>query len=152
MRSFATASSFEPSSKKGWFETPNGERLAVTNRLALTGFAPGVTLTNSTIWSPGLTASGLDDPMPVGAVDAFACVLRGFGAAAAKSVELLSVSAAPPAPRRTAVVFDGAGVGAGPSKQFAVVPKPTKSTSDGVAVIGHPIVSAVVVESSATFP
>jgi len=101
----------------------------------------------------GFTASGFDDPMPLGGVDAFDCVLRGLGAPAAKSVELLSVSVAPSATRSTAVVFDGAGVGPVPSKQFAVAPKPAKSTSDGVpAVTGHPIVSAVVVERSATLP
>ena len=49
-------------------------------------------------------------------------VLRGLGASAAKSVALLSVSVQPFAPRSTAVVLLGAGVGAEPSKQFAVVP------------------------------
>src|SRR5205814_578467 len=54
-------------------------------------------------------------------------LLRGLGAPVAKSVELLSVSVQPPEPRSTAVVLLGAGVGPAPSKQFAVVPKPTKS-------------------------
>ena len=45
----------------------------------------------------------------------------GFGAATAKSVELVWVSVQPSVLRATAVVFDGAGAGA-PRKQFAVVP------------------------------
>ena len=49
----------------------------------------------------------------------------GVGAPAAKSVEFVSVSVHPFAPRRTALVLLGAGVGPAPSKQLAVAPKPT---------------------------
>ena len=52
----------------------------------------------------------------------------GSGGPATKSVELLSVSVHPRPFRRTAVVLLGAGVGAVPSKQVAVAPKPTRST------------------------
>src|SRR5436305_1981111 len=49
-------------------------------------------------------------------------LLRGVGAAAVKSAELLSVSAQPFAPRRSAVVVLGAGAFAPPSLQLAVAP------------------------------
>ena len=49
-------------------------------------------------------------------------LLRGFGAPAAKSAALLSVSVAPSSARRAAVVFDRPGAGAAPSKLLAVVP------------------------------
>jgi hypothetical protein len=45
----------------------------------------------------------------------------GFGAATAKSLELVGVSVQPSVLRATEVVFDGAGAGA-PRKQFAVLP------------------------------
>jgi hypothetical protein len=77
-------------------------------------------------------------------------VLRGFGASAVKSVALLSVSVQPLAPRRTAVVLLGAAVGAEPSKQFAVVPYPTKSMM--LAPVGHDPVNAVWLLTKATFP
>src|SRR4051812_38357113 len=48
--------------------------------------------------------------------------LRGFGAPAVKSPELLSVSVQPLAARRSAVVVLGAGAFAPPSLQLAVVP------------------------------
>src|ERR1043165_7854404 len=44
--------------------------------------------------------------------------LRGFGASAMKSAELLFVSVQPPPRRRAAVVFESVGAGA-PSKKFA---------------------------------
>ena len=47
---------------------------------------------------------------------------RGFGAPAAKSPSLLSVSVQPPLRRRSAVVVLGAGARPDPSKQLAVVP------------------------------
>src|SRR4051794_2134027 len=76
-------------------------------------------------------------------------VLRGFGAPAVKSRALLSVSVAPLPARRSALAFDGAGAAATPSKQLAVVPKPTKSITP---VVGHEPLSAVVAETSATLP
>jgi hypothetical protein len=45
--------------------------------------------------------------------------VRGFGAPTAKSEALLSVSTQPSPARKTAVVFDGAGVAPAPSKKFA---------------------------------
>ena len=76
-------------------------------------------------------------------------VFRGLGVPATKSVELLSVSVQPKPARSTAVVLEGAGVGA-VSEQLAVVPKPTKSCTP--APIGQAPVSAVVVFTSATLP
>ena len=79
-------------------------------------------------------------------------VFLGFGNAAAKSAALLLLSVQPFAHRKTAFVFDGAGVGPLPSKQFAVVPKPTKSTSvtpEGQLV---PDTIKTFVFSNATFP
>ncbi len=56
-------------------------------------------------------------------------VFRGVGAAAEKSVALVSVSVQPLAPRNTAVVLLGAGVGPLPSKQLAVTPYPATRSS-----------------------
>src|SRR5690242_1010367 len=61
-------------------------------------------------------------------------VLRGFGALAVKSVELLSVSVQPFMALISAVVVEGAGALA-VSLQLAVVPKPTKSII--LAPVGH---------------
>mgnify|MGYP006213364259 CR=1 FL=1 len=58
-------------------------------------------------------------------------VFLGDGAPAAKSAELMLLSVQPFAALKTAFVLDGAGVGPTPSKQFAVVPNPTKSTIVG---------------------
>jgi hypothetical protein len=74
---------------------------------------------------------------------------RGFGAPAAKSALLLSVSVQPPLRRTSAVVVLGAGAEPDPSKQLAVAPYPTKSTID--APDGQDPVNAVVVLTSATF-
>src|SRR5947208_8755252 len=52
--------------------------------------------------------------------------LRGFGAPAVKSAALLSVSVAPSARRRSAVVLDRPGAAPAPSNSFAL-PYPTKS-------------------------
>ena len=49
-------------------------------------------------------------------------VFLGLGTAAAKSVALLRVSVQPFAERNTALMLLGAGAGAEPLKQFAVVP------------------------------
>src|SRR4051812_21538633 len=77
---------------------------------------------------------------------AVTAVLRGLGAPAEKSLALLLVSVHPLPARKTALVFDGAGVGPVPSKQFAVVPKPTKSCTPAV---GHEIaVNALVLLTS----
>jgi hypothetical protein len=76
-------------------------------------------------------------------------LLRGFGVTAVKSAALLSESAQPSAFLMTALVALGAGARA-PSKQFAVEPKPTKSTTD--PPVGHEPVSAAVVLVSATLP
>ena len=75
-------------------------------------------------------------------------VLRGVGASTAKSVALLSVSVQPFIARITAVVFDGAAVGA--VSENDAPPKPTKSTMR--LSVGAATVSAVVVDSSATLP
>jgi hypothetical protein len=78
-------------------------------------------------------------------------LLRGLGAAAAKSEELSSVSSQPFPARRIAFVFEGACAAPAPSKQSFSVPKPTKSTT--VAPNGQPFpASAVVVLTSATLP
>jgi hypothetical protein len=73
----------------------------------------------------------------------------GFGVAVAKLLELLLESVHPFAALNTASVADGAAVGPVPSKQFAVVPKPTKSITPAV---GQDPESAVVLETNATFP
>ena len=49
-------------------------------------------------------------------------VFLGLGGPREKSVTLLRVSVQPPAARRIAFVLLGAGAGAEPRKQFAVVP------------------------------
>ncbi|HEY0171667.1 MAG TPA: hypothetical protein VGB98_11650 [Pyrinomonadaceae bacterium] len=76
-------------------------------------------------------------------------VLRGVGAPVAKSDAFWFVSVQPPAARRTALVFDGAGAFPEPSEQLAV-PKPTKSINAPPA--GHEPVSAAAVLVSATLP
>src|SRR2546425_3742793 len=77
-------------------------------------------------------------------------VFRGLGAPDEKSEALLLVSVQPRPARRTAVVLEGAMVGA-LSEQLAVGPKPTKSCTP--AAKGQPVpVSAVVVFTSATLP
>src|SRR5438067_4321948 len=58
---------------------------------------------------------------------AVVALLRGFGAPIAKSALLLFVSVHPPPARSAAVVLAVAAVEPAPSKQFAVVPYPTKS-------------------------
>lgn len=73
----------------------------------------------------------------------------GFGVAVEKFVELLLESVHPFAALKTAKVAEGAAVGPVPSKQFAVVPKPTKSITPDV---GHAPVNAVVLETKATLP
>ena len=76
-------------------------------------------------------------------------MLRGLAAAAAKSVELLSVSVQPLPFRISALVVLGAGATA-VSKQVAVLPYPIKSTI--VAPEGQAPLSAVVLLTSATLP
>src|SRR5712691_3133796 len=78
-------------------------------------------------------------------------LLRGKGAPVKKSAPLLSVSVQPPVPprRRTAVVLLGADAGPTPSKQLAVLPKPTRSTT---APVGQLPLSAVLLATSATLP
>ena len=67
-----------------------------------------------------------------------------------KLLLLASVSVQPFCARTTESVLLGAGVAAVPSKQLAVVPKPTKSTM--VAPVGQAPVNAVVVFTRATLP
>jgi hypothetical protein len=57
---------------------------------------------------------------PVGQGLGGVAVVRGIGAAAAKSAPFWSVSVQPPAPRVAAVVLLGAGVGPAPSKKLAL--------------------------------
>lgn len=73
--------------------------------------------------------------------------LRGVGAPAAKSVELLSVSVQPFAARKIAFVLLGAGATT-VSKQFALLPYPTRSTTP----VGHCPLNAMELFTSATFP
>src|SRR5439155_3147621 len=77
-------------------------------------------------------------------------VLRGLGAPTAKSDALLSESVQPLSARRTAVVLLGAAVAAPSSKQFAVVPYPTRSTT--AAPLGHDPLSGVATFARMTFP
>ena len=86
-------------------------------------------------------------------------LLRGAGAPAVKSVLFWPVSVQPLLLRKTAVVVDGAGVGALPSNMVAVDPKPTRSRicaiwagPQGVGVAVDPHASAVVPFTKATFP
>ena len=60
-------------------------------------------------------------PNTAGPISTMGAVRRGFGAAAAKSVELLSVSVAPLLPRKIALVLLGAGAFA-VSEQSALAP------------------------------
>jgi hypothetical protein len=86
-----------------------------------------------------------------GAVQGFSGddVFRGLGSPAEKSDELLLLSVHPALALITALVFDGAGVGPEPSKQFAVVPKPTISTTP---IVGHDPDNAVTEFTNATLP
>jgi hypothetical protein len=78
-------------------------------------------------------------------------VLRGLGAAGAKSAELSPLSSQPSPARTIAFVFDGACADALPSKQSFSEPKPTKSTTD--APNGQPSPTNVAdVLTSATLP
>ena len=79
-------------------------------------------------------------------------VFLGVGTPAAKSAALLLLSVQPFKALITAFVLDGAGVAPVPSKQFAVVPNPTKSTT--VAPVGQlvPAVINVFTFTSATLP
>lgn len=76
-------------------------------------------------------------------------LLRGFGVPAVKSAALLSESAQPSPFLMTAFVALGAGARAA-SKQLAVEPKPTKSTTEPPE--GHEPVSAAGMFVSATLP
>ena len=68
---------------------------------------------------PSLSETSLTERLiPVGQGLAAVAVLRGVGAPAVKSVELLSVSVQPPAALKAAVVFESVGAAA-PSKKFA---------------------------------
>lgn len=73
----------------------------------------------------------------------------GLGVAVEKLAELLLESVHPFAALKMASVAEGAGVGPVPSKQLAVVPKPTKSITP---TVGHAPVNAVVFETNATLP
>jgi hypothetical protein len=100
------------------------ERSPVTMIPVLVGFAPGVTVTVRSVVPPGWTELGVAAPVPLGFVVvrqglAAVAVLRGAGAPAAKSPELLSVSVQPFEARRAAVVLESVAAGALPSKQFA---------------------------------
>src|SRR5690349_608704 len=68
-------------------------------------------------------AAGAREAIAVGPAPPHVCsgeaVLRGLGAAAAKSAPLPSVSWQPPSRRTAAVVFERAGAGAVPSKKSA---------------------------------
>src|SRR6267378_3000882 len=105
-------------------EPPIADRLPVTARPVLAGLVPGVTVTVSSDEPPGGTAAGLAAPTPEGLLGPpqmlkSSLVLRGLGALAVKSLELLSVSVQPPLFLMSAVVFDRPAATA-PSKQFAV--------------------------------
>ena len=67
-----------------------------------------------------------------------------------KSATLLRVSVQPLAPRRRAFVLLGAEAGAGPLKQLAVLPYPSKSRM--LESFGHAPESAVEFLTSATLP
>src|SRR5881394_2995427 len=69
-------------------------------------------------------------------------LLRGFGAAAVKSVAFWSVSVQPRPPRWSEVVLLGAGAGPVPSKAVAVAEEPIRSMI--CEPVGLPPVSAVV--------
>ncbi len=104
------------------------DRFPVTVMPVLVGFVPGVTVTVKSVVPPATTEFGLAAPTPEGFVPppppqgaAVVAVLRGVGATAVKSVELLSVSVQPFPPRLSAVVVEGAGATA-VSKQLAVAP------------------------------
>jgi hypothetical protein len=135
-------------------DPPIALRSAVTARPVLAGEDPGVTLTVSSDEPPGSTEEGLAAPVPDGFVVpvqglSAALVLRGFGAPAVKSAALLSVSVQLLPARETESVLEGAGVGPAPSKQFAVAPNPTKSTTPAA---GQAPLKAVVPATNATFP
>src|SRR5690349_23355920 len=97
-------------------------RFAVTITPVLAGFDPEDTLTVSNVLSPAATEAGDADPAPVGgsgSAQEFSGeeLLRGEGAAAAKSAALLSVSVQPPDFRIAAVVLLSVGAAA-LSKKF----------------------------------
>src|SRR5882762_3925643 len=91
-------------------EPPIADRLPVTARPVLAGLVPGVTVTVSSDELPGGTALGFAAPTPEGLLGPpqmlkSSFVLRGLGALAVKSAELLSVSVQPLPFLRAAVVF-----------------------------------------------
>src|SRR5580692_9351382 len=125
------------------------ERSAVTAMPVLP--VPGVTVTVSSVVPPEVTVDGFAAPVALSTPALPNEELRGFGAPAVKSAALLLVSALF-ALRLTEVVLLGAGVGPLPSKQFAVVPNPTKSIM--VWPVGQlvPEAIAAVPFTSATLP
>src|ERR1044071_1633877 len=114
---------------------PMLEKSPVTVMLVFVGLVPGFTTTVNVTVPPcsasvGLAVAAVIDGGVEGAAQLKSgdAVLRGLGIPTAKSAALASVSVQPLAVRRAAVVLLSVGVGPGPSKQFAVDPKPTKST------------------------
>src|SRR5689334_16191859 len=98
----------------------------------LVGLAPGVTVTLSVVCSPADTDDGEADPVAAGGVRTGApqtcnaeAELRGAGAAAVKSAELLSVSVQPLPARKAASVL--LKVGAGLASEKLALPYPTRS-------------------------
>ena len=75
-------------------------------------------------------------------------VFRGFGLAVTKSAALSFVSVQPPAFLKSEVVLLGAGAGAVPSKQFALLPNPTRSRM--LLPEGQETASGVMFETNAT--
>src|SRR5690348_3157308 len=112
----------------------------------LVGLIAGVTTTCKVTVSPTAADPGVEEPTP----DNVAAVLRGLGAPTAKSVLLLSVSVAPAALRKAAVVLESVAVGPVPSKQFVPVPYPARSTI--LAPVGQVPERTVVLFTSATLP
>jgi hypothetical protein len=99
-----------------------------------------------TVATAGVTVTVVTGP----AGGAPTALLRGLGAPVVKSARLLSVSWRPSILRSAAVVLLRVGVGAFPSAQFVVVPKPTKSSTAPPS--GQAVASASVARTSATFP
>ena len=93
-----------------------------------------------------LLTLGAVSPPPHGAT--VIAVFRGAGAPAKKSPLLLSVSVQPAPARDADVVLLRVAVGPAPSKQFVVVPKPTKS----MTAVGQEPDRVVVESTSATLP
>ena len=117
--------------------------------------ADAVAVTVTTVCAASLAVLVLSERLTVGVApaaqgDGGLAVLRGLTVPAEKSSGLLSASVQPAAARETEVVLPGAGVGPLPSKQFAVAPKPTKSTR--LPPVGHAPVSGVTVLERATLP